>query len=209
MVLPRTCAVGFAAILVFSGASFAQQNAQQNPQQQKPQPKKLTDAEKKEVQVVVKITDDVVAGQPAPNDLSLTWLREDILKALGNKEYVPFSVSIDPTKVSTPTLALYWRVVPKDAAPAVAPAGKKDDKKDDKKKDGKSDYPWEELGSVTIPPGQKDPVRISRSFMVGPGNYDLIVVAKEPVPDKAPKNAPPQKASAIKQSITVPDLWND
>src|SRR5262249_36546534 len=149
MVLPRTCAVGFAAILVFSGASFAQQNAQQ----QKPQPRKLSDAEKKEVQVVVKITDDVVAGQPAPNDLSLTWLREDILKALGNKEYVPFSVSIDPTKVSTPTLALYWRVVPKDAAPAAAPAGKKDDKKDDKKKDGKSDYPWEELGSVTIPPG--------------------------------------------------------
>ena len=203
MVLPRTCAVGFAAILVFSGASFAQQNAPQ----QKPQPRKLSDAEKKEIQVVVKITDDIVAGQPAPNDLSLTWLREDILKALGNKEYVPFSVSIDPTKVSTPNLALYWRVVSKDASAAAAPPAS--GKKDEKKKEGKPDYPWEELGSVTIPPGQKDPIRISRSFMVGPGNYDLIVVAKEPVPEKAPKNPPPQKTSAIKQSITVPDLWND
>jgi hypothetical protein len=202
MVLLRTCAVLVTVLLFSPLTGLAQQNA---PQQKPPQPRKLSDAEKKEIQVVVKITDDIVAGQPAPNDLSLTWLREDILKALGNKEYVPFSVSIDPTKISTPTVSLYWRVVSKDAA-AAAPAG---GKKDEKKKDGKSDYPWEELGSVTIPPGQKDPIRISRSFMVGPGNYDLIVVAKEPVPEKAPKNAPPQKTSAIKQSITVPDLWND
>jgi len=34
-------------------------------------------------------------------------------------------------------------------------------------------------------------------------------VAKEPTPEKAPKNAPPQKVSLIKQTITVPDLWND
>jgi hypothetical protein len=52
-------------------------------------------------------------------------------------------------------------------------------------------------------------MRISRSFTVPAGEYDVYLVAKEPTPDKAPKNAPPAKASAIKQSVTVPDFWNN
>ena len=96
--------------------------------------KKKDEAQKKEIQTIVKIVDDVAAGQPAPNDLSITWVREDVLKAQGNKEYVPFTVSIDPSKVSGGTVAFYWRVVSKNAA--AAPAGRragKNDKKDDKK----------------------------------------------------------------------------
>src|SRR5262245_46929095 len=95
--------------------------------------KKRDDAQKKEIQNIVKIVDDASAGQSAANDLSLTWLREDVLKAQGNKEYVPFTVSIDPSKVTGDKVAFYWRVVAKNGAaapePAAAPAGKKDDKK--------------------------------------------------------------------------------
>src|SRR5712664_912399 len=79
------------------------------------------DDKKKEIQNIVKIVDDAAAGQPALNDLSLAWLREDVLKAQGNKEYVPFTVSIDPSKVSGGNLALYWRVVSKNGAGAAAP----------------------------------------------------------------------------------------
>ena len=198
MMLLRALTFGVTAILASSTATLAQ-NAQPRPQ-----PKKLSDAEKKEIQAIVKITDDIVAGQPAPNDLSLAWVREDILKAMGNKEFVPFTVSIDPSKATTGTLSLYWRVVSKDAAAAAAQSAKKDEKK----KDNRVEHPWEELGSVTLTPGRAGPLRISRAFWVGPGSYDLIVVAKEPVPDKAPKNAPAQKVSAITQPINVPDLWN-
>src|SRR6185503_4834367 len=112
------------AIVTFSAALFAQQT---------PQPKKLTDAEKKEILTVQKTVDDAAAGQAVPNDLSLTWLHEDLLKAQGNKQYVPFSVSLDPSKVPTGKVSFYWRVVSKDPAPAAAPAA--DAKKDDKKKD--------------------------------------------------------------------------
>ncbi len=48
---------------------------------------------------------------------------------------------------------------------------------------------------------------VSRSFTVPAGAYDVFVVAKEPTPDK--KNAPAPKASLIKQTVTVPELWND
>ena len=48
------------ASLTYSTALFAQQ-------------KKQTDAQKKEIQGIVKIVDGLATGQPAPNDLGLTW----------------------------------------------------------------------------------------------------------------------------------------
>src|SRR5579872_5000398 len=118
----RRGAVPLMAVLVFASASSAQD-------------RKMNDQQKKEIQNVVKIVDDVAAGQPAPNDLSAQWVREDFLKAQGNKEYVPFTVSIDASKLNgATTVAIYWRVVPKAeaTAAAAAPAGQK---KDDKDKD--------------------------------------------------------------------------
>src|SRR5262245_11234765 len=170
--------------------------------------KKQSDAQKKEIQNVVKIVDGMATGQPAPNDLALAWVREDLLKAQGNKQYVPFTVSIDPSKTSG-NVALYWRVVSKDpaaAAPAAAPpSGKKDDK--DKDKNNKSEYSYEDITFVPVTSGQTA-MRISRSFTVPAGNYDVYVVVKEPTPEKPPKNAAPPKMSALKQGITVPDFWN-
>ena len=171
--------------------------------------KKKDEAQKREIQSIVKSVDDLTAGQPGANDLSMTWLREDVLKAQGQKEYVPFTVQIDPSKVGGGTVAFYWRVVSKSAAaaPAVEP-GKKDDKKDkDKDKDKKSDYAYEDISFLPVTAGQTS-MKISRSFTVPAGNYDVFLVAKEPTPDKAPKNAPPPKVSAVKQTVTVPDFWN-
>src|SRR5256886_14422840 len=117
--------------------------------------KKRDDAQKKEIQSIVKIVDDAAAGQPAPNDLSISWLREDVLKAQGNKEYVPFTVAIDPSKVTGDKVAFYWRVVGKTAAPVAdaAPAAKKDDKKKDDK-DKKADYAYEDIAFVPLVAGQ-------------------------------------------------------
>lgn len=170
--------------------------------------KKQSDAQKKEIQNIVKIVDGVVAGQPAPNDLSLAWVHEDMLKAQGNKEYVPFTVSIDPTKVSG-NVAMYWRVVAKDAgaAPSAAPAAPKKDDKDKDKDKKKSDYAYEDITFVPVTQGQS-PMRISRSFTVTAGAYDVFVVVKEPTPEKPPKNAPVPKMSVLKQTVDVPDFWN-
>jgi hypothetical protein len=167
--------------------------------------KKKDEAQKREIQSIVKSVDELSAGQPGANDLSMTWLREDVLKAQGQKEYVPFTVQIDPSKVAGGTVAFYWRVVSKAgaAAPAAEP-GKKDDKKD---KDKKSDYAYEDISFLPVTAGQTS-MKISRSFTVPAGNYDVFLIAKEPTPEKAPKNAPPPKISGIKQSVNVPDFWN-
>src|SRR5437773_10603672 len=100
---------------------------------QKKDDKKQDEAQKKEVQNLVKLADEASAGQAAgPNDLSLAWVREDVLKAQGNKQYIPFIVTVDPAKVTGGNLAFYWRVVSKNpAAPTpTATNVQKDDQHD-------------------------------------------------------------------------------
>jgi hypothetical protein len=191
----RRCALALSvAFFLTSSAAFAQP---------KEQPRKLSNDEKKELQAI----STMLSGDKAApaNDLSLTWAGSDLLKAQGNKEYVPFTVTIDPSKLTANKLALYWRVVSTDPAPAAAADAdaKKDDKKDDKNK--APQYAFENLHMVTVQGGQTGPMRISRSFVVPAGNYDVYVVAKEPDPKKKGETA---KIGVIKQSVTVPDLWN-
>jgi hypothetical protein len=205
----RRQAIGLAlaVTVVFSTGAIAQ----------KKDDKKQDEAQKKELQTVLKLVDDVAAGTAqASNDLVLTWMREDFIKAQGNKEYIPFVVTLDSSKITTPNLVFYWRAVPKAGmpAPAAAPAGK-DDKKDKDKDKAKPrvEYPYEDYNvvPVTPTPGQSGPMRISRSFTVPAGAYDVFVLAKEVTPlAPPPKGAPPfaPKTSVIKQSVAVPDFWN-
>ncbi|PYR61612.1 MAG: hypothetical protein DMF91_09385 [Acidobacteria bacterium] len=204
----QATAIAVAVTVVFSAGLIAQ----------KKDDKKQDEAQKKELQSVLKLVDDVAAGtaQP-PNDLSLTWVREDFIKAQGNKEYVPFVMTIDSSKISSGNLVFYWRVAPKGAAPA-APApvpAAKDDKKDKDKDKAKPrvEYPYEDYNVVPVTqaaaPG--GPMKIARSFTVPAGTYDVFVVAKEAVPMTPPPKGAPSfvaKTSVMKQSLTVPDFWN-
>ena len=186
----RTLALASLAVLLSASTLLAQAAA--------PQPRKLSNAEKKELELINKKLTELASGQTAPNDLSLTWVDDDLLKAQGNQQYVPFTVTVDPSGVSGGKLSLYCRVVSKDA-----PAAPADAKADDKK--GAPAKPaFENMHTVDVKgPG---PVRISRSFVVPAGNYDVIVVAKEP--DTGKRNAPPAKTSVLKHDLTVTDLWN-
>lgn len=123
MLIRRPAFMTALAVLVTSTALFAQNVA----------PRKLSNAEKKEIQTVLKILDDAMAGTAQPNELALDWKHDDLLKAQGNKQYVPFSIEVDPSKMNGSNLSLSWRVVAKNP-PAPEAAAAKDEKKDDKKK---------------------------------------------------------------------------
>ena len=171
--------------------------------------RKLSALQTKEIQAAIKLVDDAVAGQPMPNDLSLAWVRSDALKATDSKQYVPFIVSIDRAKLSA-NASLYWRVVDRAAPAAPPPAPAADGKKqDDKKPAPRPIYPYEDINTDALPASAPDGTgsgRISRSFTVPGGEYDVYVLVKEPVTDK--KGAPAPKVSIIKQTVTVPDFWN-
>jgi hypothetical protein len=184
-------ALSLAAMLSVSATAFAQKDK-----------KKQDKAQKEEVQTVVKLVDGVSSGEQQPtNDLGLAWVRQDFLKAQGNKEYVPFIVTIDPSKAAPgSTLTYYWRVVQAGGAQTT-------DEGKDKKKNGKKDYPYEDVSFVPMTAAGAGPMQIARSFTVPAGSYDVYVVCKEAASKE--KNASAPKVSVMKQSVDVPDFWND
>jgi hypothetical protein len=153
--------------------------------------KKQQEAQKKDTSAVQKLVDQVIEGKAqATDELGLAWVHEDFLKAQGNLEYVPFTVSVDPAKVSKPDVTLYWRVV--KATPA----------EDGIKNDDKPAYE----GVSFVEKGAADALQhISRSFAVEAGTYDVYLVAKE-LPT-GEKNEPQAKVSVLKHTVTVPDFW--
>lgn len=181
MVMRRVVVVGAVAVML-SATLVAQQP-------------RYNSAQSREIQGIAKVLEGVAEGQPAPDDLSIVWMRADLLKATDQLQYVPFTVTIDASKLSGRDLSVYWRVVAtpvEAAAEAQAPA----------KPGG---YAYEYLTSTTLPSGTSGVVPLSRSFTVGPGSYDVYVVVKEPTSNQ--RNAPAPKMSVLKQDFTVPDLW--
>jgi hypothetical protein len=183
----RRSVIGLSLLVavLFSTSMFAQEK------------RKLDSTQKKELEVAAKIVDAAIAGQAATDDLSLVWAHQDFLKAEAGKEFIPFVVTIDPSKVTGGNVVMYWRV--KAAAPEGGAAAKKEETK------GEQNV-WEDITTKIAVPNQKEPVPITRSFGAPAGDYDVYVVVKELTPDK--RNAPPAKVSLLKQSVKVPDFWN-
>ena len=190
--------------------------------QQKPAPNQKPDAtaqaqamaQQQEVQNLVRLADTAMSGQQAPAEFPIQF-QNDFLRAQGSRVWVPIVLTIDPAKLTSPSLGLYLRVVPRGmtappAAPAAAPiaANAKDAKKDNNK-DKKNDkaavpppaapaYPYEDVSFLDIKPAPGQPARILRGIGVPAGSYDLYIVLHE-------RAAAGGKTSVLKQPLDVPN----
>jgi len=149
--------------------------------------KKRSKQEKEEIEIVVKAVDGAMAGQPAPTDVQMK-IDPVFLKSQEARNFVPFSIEL--TGAAQKDSVLYIRVVD----PTQKPEGKK-----------KIEYPWDDVHFVPAAQLATSPARLHRVFMAKPGTYDVYVMVKERLADKAPKNSP-VKSGLLKTSITVPDL---
>jgi hypothetical protein len=186
----RVFAAGLASALVLSVGLFAQTDKKAEEAA-----KKSEEALKKDELALTKLSDAALDAKVGANDLNVTWVHEDFLKTADNKEFVPFTITLDPTKASTEKVTLYWRVVPTPTA-AAAPAKKE--------KDAKPTWLGATLVNVA---GAKNPLRLNRSFASPSGSYDVYIVVKEVPADKPPKDFTP-KMVVLKHTVNVPDFWN-
>jgi len=177
-----------AVALACAGLLLASSTLRAQPREQV---RRLSPDEKKELASISAMLGS--ASAPA-NDLGLTWVGSDLLKAQGTKEYVPFTVAFDPSGMTGKKVSVYWRVVPRNAPPP-----------DPKAKDKTPVWVFENLHSLEVQ-GTASPFKVTRSFVVAAGDYDVYVVAKEPDPRK--KSDPPARIGFLRQPLTVPDLWN-
>jgi hypothetical protein len=184
MIMRRGVAV-VGAVAVLSATLVAQQP-------------RYSSEERREIEGIAKVLEAVAAGQAAPDDLGIAWVRADLLKAGQSMQYVPFTVTIDGSRLKGRDVSVYWRVAARPVAAAAAEA---------QAAARKAGYAYEYLTSTELPAERSGPVPISRSFTVGPGDYDVYVVVKEPTSTN--RNAPAPLTSVLKQEFTVPDLWNN
>lgn len=153
--------------------------------------KKRSKQEKEEIETIVKMVDAAMAGQPAPSDVQMK-IAPVFLKSQEARNFVPFTIEM--TGIPQKDAVLYIRVVDPTAKP------------DEKKK--KVEYPWDDVHFVPAAQLAGSPARLNRVFMAKPGTYDVYVMAKERLADKAPKNTV-VKAGLLKTSVTVPDLASE
>ena len=170
------------ALLV--SASFAV--AQQAPA--KKDDRKRSRQEQQEIEQVVKLVDGVMAGQPAPADVTMS-LEPFFMKSQEARTFVPFILKVNNAPAAP--AALYIRVV----NPAAQP--------DPKAK--KVEYPWDDIHFIPV---EKVAPTLHRVFMAPAGTYDVYVAYKERTPEKnAPRNFVP-KMGVLKTQVTVPDYYN-
>ena len=151
--------------------------------------------------------------EPATEGAYQIEFRHDYLKGQDNKIYVPFSVLLDKTKVSTPRLALVSRVVPRGAtgpepAAATAPSGNDSKDKTDKSKPQASapQYKWDDALELELPAASATAplYRGVGALSIEPGTYDLYIAFRERTGAAAPEGG--VKVGLLKQEFTVPDL---
>ncbi|MSO36202.1 MAG: hypothetical protein EXQ54_07205 [Acidobacteria bacterium] len=177
------------AVALVVSASFAASGvaAQQAPKKDE---KKRSKQEQQEIEQIVKLVDGVMAGQPAPGDITMS-VEPFFMKSQEARTFVPFVLSVNNAPKTD--AALYIRVV----NPAAVP--------DPKAK--KVEYPWDDIHFVPEAQLAGESVKLNRVFMATAGTYDVYIAFKERLPEKAPKNTV-AKMGVLKTQITVPDFYN-
>jgi hypothetical protein len=177
------------ALLIALPSSTVAQTAQKDE-------KKRNKQEQQDIEALAKVVDGVSMGQQqAPADVPMTWDSNHFVKGQDGKTYIPFTVTIDRSKLSAPGLAMFVRVMKKGAAPTGTSGEKKDD---DKKKNDRVEYPWENVHFLDVPENGK----VSRAMAVAGGDYEVFVAVKEKGTGDKKQQA---KVGLLRKDLTVPD----
>ena len=202
MHIPRVLTLAVAVATLATAPAVVAQNNQQQPNRRDQE--RRSQAEQRDIQALVQTVDAVAAGkQPAPADIPLRWEANHFLRGGDGATYIPFSVVADATKLPAPAVALYVRVVSKDAAaaPAPAPAAEQNNRNRNQQPPAVT-YPWDNVNFIDVKPDG----RIERAIALKPGAYEVFVTMKERSPAEPPRNAPPAKMGMLRHELTVPDF---
>lgn len=156
--------------------------------------KKLSKDETALYEQLTSLVNAVVAGkQPAPAGAKVVFQNHFLKTDTG--VYVPYSLSIEPGKLTSFPVGFYIRAVHKSPAPA-SPAAAADGRKGVAAAD--SEYAFEDVFFV-----QKASDVVNRAMQLTPGDYDIQVALIE----KAPRDKKiPAKSVVMSQPLTVPDM---
>jgi hypothetical protein len=190
----RRVMVLFVALFFAAGSLTLAQKAEKDE-------KKRSKQEQQDIEALVKVVDGASTGQQPPADLTVNWDSNHFVKGQDGKTYVPFTITIDRTKLAAPGLSMYVRAMAKDGgANTTAGTTGAAENKDEKKKDEKVEYPWDNVHFVDVPADGK----ISRAMAVPGGEYEVFIAVKEK--STGDRKQPAQKIGLLRHDLSVPDF---
>ena len=166
-----------------------------------------------ELQPLIDVVRAAVRGELVPTARPFEW-KNDFLKGVDGRTFVPFTLVIDPVKITSPTIVMYVRVT--EHAPTDQPAAPDSDDLQSPALEIQDAY------FIDVDPFESVAHRISRAFSVPSGEYDVYVAVREigssedaeapdaEAPDtEAPDTEAPAVVMMLKEELTVPDLWGN
>jgi hypothetical protein len=227
--IPTRTSVVLAALVALASVSVSSVSvlavrAQRKDDKDKKPAEGLTAAQRQEAAPLARLADEVMKGaapgtylvtppkDPAAKDgkdakdtpsqqapeIALTW-RQDFLKAQQGLVFVPFTVTVEPGKLGSSSVAGYLRIAPKGSTGLPAPAsGEK-----------APTYPFEDVYFTELrSSGAGQPARLTRAFAVAPGTYDVYLALRERPAGGTAADAP-VKVALLKQEVVVPNYHAD
>ena len=167
-----------------------------------------------EVQTLVDVVRAAVGGQVVPAAPPFEW-EHDFLKGVDGRTYVPFTLVIDPVKITSPSMVMYVFVTERASTDQPAAPDSDDRQSQDVSGDIQDAY------FIDVDPLESVAHRIRRAFSVPGGEYDVYVALKETGSSEDTAQAALQRAARLegvearatvmmlKQELTVPDLWGN
>ncbi len=143
-------------------------------------------AQEREIVSLADVVGTALRGEIVPTDEPFGWAN-DFLKSSEGTTFIPFTLSIEESKLTTPAVAMYLFVAPRGGGSAAVPSSAFED--------GYHVL----LGSA----GEDGFYRISRGFWVPAGEYDVYVALSE---SEVEAGAAPA-TMMLRRALSVPDLW--
>ena len=155
----------------------------------------------REGEALIAIADAAMDGRTVPSGITLLW-HNDFFKAQQGT-FVPFVVTIDTAALSTPSVLLYVRLAARPISPAAAEPRTPRRSGSAPHEGGASLMAVEQVYPVELRQAA-GPVRVSRGFSAQAGDYDLVVVVRERVDPRHPRE--PRRAGVLSRRLTLPDF---
>ena len=151
---------------------------------------KATPEQQQDLAALSQLVDAVSAGQqPAPTDLTVTWTSAHFIRSQGDSVYVPFTITVDRSQLTGPSMAIYVRVVSQQPAP-VATASTT----------ARPVYPWDGMNIIDVPADGK----VSRAIALPAGTYNAFIAVKDR--GGAGPATTPGKIGLLKYELKVPSF---
>ena len=163
----------------------------------------LEEWQQAELQSLVEVVSAALQGQLVPTEQPFE-MKPDFLKGADGNTYVPFTLTVDPAKVGSSSLAMYLFVT-EHAEAALGNATAENEQAAEPPPPVFEDAYFVDVSARAA----GDPITISRAFTSTGGEYDVFIALRDSAGGPAEEDQPANAATVLmlKEEVTVPDLW--